>query len=565
MPPNLNAKIHHSIESRLVSFSDARGLKIAAYLDTGPEVEWNGRVVILAPRYGETKKNNLQLGYTLVSNGFRVLRFDQTNHIGESDGAMHQFTLSGAADDILAAVDYVHAQFAPEEIALVALSLSCRSGLRACSLDTRISRLVNVVGMVDMDATLKAIYKRDFFGELSQGADWRMVDILGFEIDGPHFYGDLVASNMMHLEGSIEDAAKVQVPVLHLCAEHDRWVRREDVDRVMDQCSLGRVVQIPDVGHEINENTQALNGAFRQLILFCAEGLPVELSEVQLPDKRSLVGQNKVERLRLQQIMKFADSENDFWGDYLGKFGIIEDAHYYAEYFQAMSAHLGSIRDGDIILDAGCGNGFYGVSVAHSLLQEIDLGFNTIEQVHYCGIDLTAHGLERSYARQNEELHTLAARSERMRAALNYSYRKIDFDSLTEDSSVQLPFADGSVSKLCSSLVLSYLKEPLILMREFYRVLQPGGVAAISSMKPGCDMTVLYHSYVDKDVPDEKRDADANRLLSAAGKIKLKKDSGIYNFFSASELLSLASAAGFKEMSSSRSLGNQANVIRVVK
>ena len=553
------------VSSRLVSFTDERGLKIVAYVDEGSEASWNDRFVILAPRYGETKKNNLQLAYTLVANGFKVLRFDQTNHIGESDGAMDQFTLSGASADIVAAVRYVDSFCEPAEISLVALSLSCRSGLRACAVEPRISRLINVVGMVDMDSTLQAIYKRDFFGELTVGADWRMVDILGFEIDGKNFHDDLVGSDMKSLEGALKDAAQVNIPVLHLCAANDPWVRREDVDAVIANCLKGRVVEVQDVSHEINENSEALNFAIGQLIHFCAEGFSQPISELREPNMKVLIAQNKMERQRLQQIMKFADTERDFWGEYLGKFGIIEDAHYYADYFQTMSTYLGAIQDSDVILDAGCGNGFYGVSVVHSLLRDLQVGFGSVQKVHYCGIDLTAHGLSRSYSRQNEELQALATESPRLASALSYSYRKIDFDTLSAQPGVKLPFADGAITKLCCSLVLSYLKEPIKLMQEFHRILNKGGVAVISSMKPGCDMTVLYHSYVDKDVPDQKCDQEANRLLSAAGKIKLKKDTGLYNFFSAAELERLAFDAGFTDITSSRSLGNQVNVIRVVK
>lgn len=553
------------VVSRLVSIRDERGLKIVAFLDEGPEATWNGRVVILAPRYGETKKNNLQLAYTLVANGFKVLRFDQTNHIGESDGSMDQFTLSGAASDISAVAHYVDSFCEPDEIALVALSLSSRSGLRACAAESRISRLISVVGMVDMDSTLKAIYKRDFFGELAAGADWRMVDILGFEIDGKHFHDDLLRSDMKGLDGTMKDAANLEIPILHLCAEDDRWVRREDVEAAFSLCPHAEVVEVPNVGHEVNENSEALALVFQKVISFCAEGLPVGLAELKMPDKKTLIAQNKIERLRLQQILKFTDSENHFWGDYLGKFGIIESAHYYAEYFQTVSTQLGSIRDGDVILDAGCGNGFYGVSVVHSLLKEIQLGLGDFKRVHYCGVDLTTDGLNRSYSRQNDEMQALFKENIELASVVDYSYRKIDFDTLSEGSGDDLPFSNCSINKLCCSLVLSYLKDPLCLMRELYRVLEVGGVAVISSMKPNCDMTVLYHSFVDKDIPDKESNQAANRLLSAAGKIKLKKDSGIYNFFSSEELERLAFEAGFKDITSSRSLGNQANLIRVVK
>ena len=58
---------------------------------------------------------------------------------------------------------------------------------------------------------------------------------------------------------------------------------------------------------------------------------------------------------------------------------------------------------------------------------------------------------------------------------------------------------------------------------------------------------------------------DVNALLSAAGKIKLKQEVGVYQFFTADELERLAFEAGFSDISTCRSLGGQANVLRVVK
>lgn len=560
----LEATPKPSIHSSLVHFSDPRSLQIVAYLDEGPEEDWNERVVVLAPRYGETKKNNLQLAYTLAANGFKVLRFDQTNHIGESDGEMHLFTLSGAATDIATAVEYVESFCEPAEIILVSLSLSCRCAMRAATQSSRISRMVNVVGMIDMDATLRSIYRRDFFGELTDGADWRIVDILGFEIDGKHFHDDLLTHDMKVLEGTISDAAKINIPVLHLYAENDRWVRQEDVERVIATCPKAELVKISDVGHEINENPKAVAFAFSKIVEYCLKGLPLTDGGPRMPDKRELVQQNREERKRLQQILKLTDTESEFWGDYLGKFGIIEEAHYYAEYFQSVASSLGAIQPHDVILDAGCGNGFYGISLLKSIQLQARSGGIKHGPFHYCGIDLTADGLMRSYLRQSD-----ARISEEMAALgrsmdVGFSYRKIDFDVL-DMKGAKLPFEDGSIGKICCSLVLSYLKTPLNLVKEFHRILKPGGVAVVSSMKPGCDMTVLFHEYVDKDTPDRDHGDDANRLLSAAGKIKLKRDSGVYQFFDEEELLDLGIQAGFKQLSVSRSLGDQANVIRLAK
>lgn len=552
------------ITSRLVSIEGPQGLRIMAYIDEGDEEVWNERFVILAPRYGETKKNNLQLSYFLVANGFKVLRFDQTNHIGESDGSIDKFTLSSGAEDIVSVVDYVDRYFEPAEIILITLSLSTRCGIRACSIDKRIDRFGSIVGMVNMDKTLQSIYQRDFFGELSRGTDWRLVDILGFEIDGVNFYEDLRSSNMIDIEGTVEDISKVKIPILNLYAENDLWIDRKDLEKAFAPSKMSKLIEIPGVGHEINESSAAVHFAFNMLLDFCNQGLR-NMGQIFQPDRKRLLDQNRYERERLRDILQFSDQEDEFWNKYLGKFGVIEEAHYYIAYFRKMADLLGSFHANDVILDAGCGNGFYGLSILRTLILDKTSQRELPKPLHYCGIDLTSSGLEKSYLRQVDEISKLNQESIKEFGYIGLSYRKIDFDQLRSESGKGLPFNDNAISKICCSLVLSYLKDPFELMREFMRILKNGGVAVISSMKPGCDMTVLYHDYVLQEQSAQEIDNRASQLLSAAGKIKLKNESGIYRFFSETELVSLAKEAGFKKIKSFRSLGDQANIIRIAK
>jgi len=321
------------ITSRLVSLPRASGMQVVGYVDEGPEAQWNERVVILAPRYGETKKNNLELAYYLVANGFKVLRIDQTNHFGESDGSIDQFTLPGAAEDLLAAVGYIDHYFEPDELILVASSISARCALRACALDRRISRVISVVGVVDLDSTLQAIYQRDIFGEFETGAEWESIDILGFEIEAANFHSSVVDSGMQNVAGTIQDAKQIQVPVLFLYAERDLWVDLDAVKQVLAECAHGELKLVPNVGHELNEKSEAVQFSFDALLGFCRMGAPNESAPLTQACKKKLIEQNRVERGRLQKLVAFTDTEGDFWADYLGKFGIMEQAKYYMEYF----------------------------------------------------------------------------------------------------------------------------------------------------------------------------------------------------------------------------------------
>ncbi|MEO0508762.1 MAG: methyltransferase domain-containing protein [Verrucomicrobiota bacterium] len=551
----LKASSTPDVTSQRVTFEGPHGMQIVAYIDEGPKEDWNGKFILLAPRYGESKKNNLQLSYVLASNHFKVMRFDHTNHIGESDGTMEWFTIHGAAEDIIACANHLDMYYEPKEIALVSLSLSCRSGLRACARGCPISRFVSVVGMVDLGKTLNAIYDRDMLKAYSE-EKWERVDILGFDINGANFYDSLFRENLQDLSGAIEDAKKTSVPLLHLHAENDKWVDSNDVEELISHCPKGQLEFVSGVAHEINENRDAFANVIARIIAFCAG---VESGPVRQPEKRCLMKQNKAEREALQKMFSFNQSEAEFWGDYLSKFGIIEEAEFYVEYFKNMSELLGAVRPGDTVLDAGCGNGFFGLSLLHSAANQIAPG----GPIYYCALDLSHDGLATSYRRHVSEYSRLMQMSLRA-SGIGMTYSRVNLDGSEQEEDYQLHCRDGSFSKICSSLVVSYLKDPSWLFREIFRLLKPGGVAIVSSMKPGCDMTVLYHESITQK-HTSNRESGGRALLSAAGKIKLKKDSGIYHFFSRADLQRAAFDAGFTDISAHRSFGNQANVVRLVK
>ncbi len=556
------------VSSERVTFPSSDGSLIVAYLDGGPESGWNGRFVLLTPRYGETKKNNLRLAYFLAANGFKVLRFDHTNHVGESEGEMSQFSLPGAVVDMLDSLNYIESHFEPAETILVANSLSARCAYRAAAIDRRISRLVCIVGVVNLQQTIQRIYHKDIIGSFLEGKRWGVIDILGFEIDSAHFITKLADEGMHDLSGTLLDAEKIDQPVLHLFAAKDAWVDRSEVQKVI-QNTNGRMVEIEDAYHEIGENPDAARVTLQTVTRFCQEGLETVPGELCWPDKRCILEQNKRERNRLRQMYSLQESENDFWDGYLGKFGTIEQASVYVDYFAKIRMLLGNIEEHDVILDAGCGNGFLGLSLLHAIEAALMAKSDVPSSFTYWGIDLTPGGLKQAYVRQTDLKIRLMQQRFSALAEATLAYQRFDFDSLDagEDGGDKgaLPFADNSVDKICSSLVVSYLKNPVVYVREIRRVLKAGGTAVLSTMKPDCDLTVLFHEFISNEADEDSIADEAQQLLGAAGRIKVKEQCGIYGFYSEQELISIVEEAGFTVFDTLRALGNQANVIRVTK
>jgi len=548
------------IESTPVAFVSREGRKIVGFFD-GPE---GGPPVVLTPKFGESKKNNLQMAYHLAANGMRVLRFDHTDHVGESDGEIEQYTLTGAVIDIHSALDHLEQKWGIQSVQLVANSLSARCAIRVAAIDGRVSRLVTMVGVVNFQRTATVVYQRDMVADYRAGRMQGISDILGHQVDVDNFLRDCLANDLQDLEGTLRDVREAACDLFFFNADRDVWVDFEEV-RALEACNPRvRIATLEGGMHELRENPGVAAEAAKALVHVCKTGnIPdpanAEAETIQDPPKKALVAQNKLERERLRAAAPLRESENAFWDAYLRKYDVLENVGDYAEYMQLIGNLLGEIEPKKVYFDCGCGNGLYG---AWCLRDWIRRSPGLDPPPVYFGLDLTAKGLMDA-ARRHRGAQSLSGSEG---STPDFIYLRYDLDAidLEEEPGVGLPFGDASVDRVCCSLLVSYLKRPEFLLRELRRVMKPGGRIVVTSMKPHCDLSAIY-----KDVVDEARDRalldSARDLLSAAGAIRLKEEEGHYKFYDRSELADLVRWTGFRETASYRSFGDQANLVSATK
>lgn len=551
-----------SIRSELVSYPSRNGHLIRAYLDQPADVEEPRRFIVMSPKYGETKKNNLQLAYHLAANGLCVLRFDQTCHLGESEGEMRDFSLAGGADDILASIDWLERSFGIEKVILLASSLSVRSALRATALTSSVEHCVCLVGVVSLQTTLWRIYGEDLIGNHIKGLPLETRDMFGFDIQEESFFESAIATDMHDLAGTGRDLDRISVPVTYYHAERDAWVDFEEVRQVFDGRSNVRLQRIAGAMHEIKENPKAAEQTFARIVRDCIEiaGGPVPAEVVQ-PKREELFRQNKIERESLQKLRKQEEDEKEFWTRYLTDYEWMVHSIEYQEYLRRLGALLGGFRSGEVLLDAGCGNGFFGIQYLRDLISTRSR--RALDHCLYLGMDLTESGLTAAVMRHGGAMAKILPAAEDQ-STLRFIYARGDFDACgnpEKGAEAAMPqFASGTFDKICCSLLLSYLKQPERLVQEFYRLLKPGGRLVMSSMKPNCDLGTIFAEYTrqGEDLEDVKK---ARALLRSAGLIKVKEEVGIYAFFSEEDLSQLARKAGFRKWEVHRSFGDQANIL----
>ena len=123
-----------AIFTKPVSVVNSAGRKIVAYLDQPSDAISDASIVVLVPGYGRTRASHLRLAYYLALNGLRVIRYDHSNHVGESDGEMLFTTLSQMNEDLIAILDFAETACSASGIGLVGESLGARVALKQARL-----------------------------------------------------------------------------------------------------------------------------------------------------------------------------------------------------------------------------------------------------------------------------------------------------------------------------------------------------------------------------------------------------------------------------------------------
>ena len=547
-----------------LSLFSKSGNRLNAYLDKPKNRLTSSDVVVVAPAYGETKENNILISSYFVSNGFRAIRFDWSEHVGESEGDIFTCTMSKMTKDLSGLLEYQKSINVETRVGVVASSLAGRVALKMASLDKRIDFLVALAPVVDLRHTLWMTYREDLVGNYKKGKRYGTLDVLGFNIDADAFLNDAVQNGFSDLSSSLLDAARIQAQTFICMGEKDSWVRAEDARAVFEAVRTKKknFVTVPLALHRFIENRSAMKYALREAVHFSiGNSLNRRLSadDVQDPIFEEVHARELYEKSILKESYDYSKAEEkNFWKGYLSRFTNIYNIHDYWNLLEVIYNNLGGAWSGQKILDAGCGNGNYAyfllLKQAYKYRQGTQL--RGTQPCFYYGIDFVSEAVTDAHHRIEELQQNLLgeARISTTRPLLLHN------DFAVVDLEDGVPFNDNSFDQVCCNLVVSYLRSPEKVISELCRVLRPRGKMVVSSLKPNPDLSEIYRNFVSV-AENEEEILEARKLLSNAGAIRIKEVRGLYHFYSEGELRRLLRSCGLRQIRVLRSFGDQANVI----
>jgi len=145
------------------------------------------------------------------------------------------------------------------------------------------------------------------------------------------------------------------------------------------------------------------------------------------------------------------------------------------------------------------------------------------------------------------------------------AYRQLIFsDSLT--SRLHLPIRPGHFNKILMSLVLSYVFNPVETLIELKRILRPGGILVMSSLRPDADGSGLFTRLAQKveDMPGDELPegwdkktalASIRSFMNDAQALTELEEAGTFDFFDPEELSGLLEEAGFSLLQTIETFG----------
>jgi alpha-beta hydrolase superfamily lysophospholipase len=282
--------------SEAIEVRSSAGKRIVGVLECAQGMAQGAPVILLVPAFGKMRRDYATLAWYLLQHGFRVLRYDNTCHVGASEGEMFDFTMRSAGDDLTAMLEYVREQLRAPACGVVAPSLGFRVALRALRGRDDVRLLFTVVGVVNLRRTIHEVVGQAVFDDYSAAKLGASYLVLGHDVS-TNFLGSALADRLDSLDSTVEDLRLCSFPVVHVAGDDDAWVQLPEVQRAFTEAGKQGVCFLPGVHHELGKNPAAAALAMEQMVMACGRHVAGQALDVVHPTLPEIV---RIRRLQSQ-------------------------------------------------------------------------------------------------------------------------------------------------------------------------------------------------------------------------------------------------------------------------
>lgn len=525
------------------------------------QISPNAPIVLIAPGFGLTQTDYAPLSFSLAANGFRILRYDHTNHVGQSDGDILQVTLRSMQSDLQSVLDFVRATWPSAPLTLFAEDIAARVALKALAKSNSGAHLLLLNPVLNIDGALSAVYTPDAIGHYRQGVRRGIANLWGLNVNFDQFVGDAIAGDYADVTSSATDFARLTTPPILLTSPSSHRPLDDMFGPQLHMSSaMGTVPVIVPLQADVSGNSSAYDerhaAAFRTVLKLISTPLTGSSPSLQIhePNIRAVRQQQQLEqeRVRLRHHVSQA-ARSALWIAHLAQLPQLGHQPDYWALENDLYRRLLPIEPGMTILDIGCGEGDLArIMLTDQVYRSMYKSGPPDGPFCYIGAGYSQESLDLT----EEQVHAFSQQLPFRLAPglsadqlLKTSWLHIDWHS-------PLPLTEGSVQRILCHLSLSFSPSPLHSLRQMLRALQPDGRAVITVLQPHTDLTTLFHRHLRASAQDQFG-TSAQILLHHLGRLREAVRHGLLHSYERNELTRLLAHAGADPIQVVPTLGNQ--------
>jgi PAS domain S-box-containing protein len=505
-------------------------------------------IVVIAPGFGQTQTDYLSLSFYLAANRLRVLRYDHTNHIGQSDGDVLQTTLRSMQVDLKNVVEFARSTWPTAPLTLLAEDVAARVALKTMAQGQAADRLLLLNPVLDVQTALSTTFRHDVITDYQHGLRRGVANLWGLNVNLDQFVSDTIAGGYADLATTTADHVVLDRPPIIFTSPKARRSAEDTfgpIDHALRTLGTAPIV-VPlqtDVSGEAGDQDERHTAAFRTIFKLVAAAVDMDrpASQSREPTAQDIHRQQQLEQERIRIRHHVSQATRDaLWVARLAQLPELANLPDYWAVEDELYRRILPLPSGIRVIDVGCGQGDLArVILTNQAYQSIHQSGPRLGPIHYVGLAQSHESLKMTdqylsiFARELTSAFSGALSPAQL---VETRWLQFDWDS-------PLPFIDRSIERILYHLSLPFTPSPLNCLREALRALHPEGVLVVTCFQPQADLAPFFRRHLHNTGRDEFG-APAQIVLHYLGRLREAIRHGVLHSYERYDLARLLNHAG---------------------